>query len=165
MTTPTVNMPPLPVVAYRYKNNRGSGKFAYTFYSPEEEPGAYKDNCLDIDQLCKVSDAQAHATQRTADLEAKLAIAYRNGYVQGGIDAALELQRLQDARAALASTGTLPSTVEPTAQPAPSSVEHNLWVIKEWALLHLGGMHNITIAASSARAACLAAIAAGGDRT
>lgn len=33
-----------------------------------------------------------------------------------------------------------------------ATVERALWTIKEWALLHLGGWHNITIAANSAHA-------------
>ena len=75
MTTPTptidaVQMPPLPVVAYRYKNNRGNGEFAYVLHLPEEEPGAYRDNCLEIDRLCKVSDAQAYAAQQAVAVPA-----------------------------------------------------------------------------------------------
>lgn len=64
---------PLPVAVYRYKNNRGNGKFDYDCHAPENEAHAYRDNCLEIDALCKVSDAEAAITA----LEQELQRAYR----------------------------------------------------------------------------------------
>jgi len=68
MNTPTT--PVLPVVAFRYKENRGNGRFDYSYHLPEDESKAYKDNCLEIEPLCKVSDALAAiaATQSAAPI-------------------------------------------------------------------------------------------------
>ena len=68
MNTSTTPAPVLPVVAFRYKENRGNGRFDYSYHLPEDESKAYKDNCLEIEPLCKVSDALAAiaATQSAA---------------------------------------------------------------------------------------------------
>lgn len=68
MTTPAppnAQMPPLPVVAHLVINDCGDSWV-------QKHPGAYPSNA---EPLCKVSDAQAYAAQRTAELEAKLAAA------------------------------------------------------------------------------------------
>lgn len=74
MTTPTTPidaMPSLPVVAYRLPpcGNRRD----YTFTSNLEVKNDYFEPAWE--PLCKVSDAQAYAAQRCAELEAKLASA------------------------------------------------------------------------------------------
>lgn len=65
-TTPTVQMPPLPVVAYIMPERDGE-------YHGSDHVAAYRTQKAGWEPLCKVSDAQAHAAQRTAALEAKLA--------------------------------------------------------------------------------------------
>jgi hypothetical protein len=38
-------------VAYRFKNNRGNGKFDYAYYDADQVATAYRDNCLEITPL------------------------------------------------------------------------------------------------------------------
>ena len=56
-TEPT--KPHLPIAAYRFKENRGDGKFGYNYHLPEDYATAYRDNCIGIEPLCLVSDALA----------------------------------------------------------------------------------------------------------
>ncbi|MCA3067486.1 MAG: hypothetical protein ING73_11265 [Rhodocyclaceae bacterium] len=41
----------LEPVAYRFKNNRGNGKFDYAYYDADQVATAYRDNCLEITPL------------------------------------------------------------------------------------------------------------------
>jgi hypothetical protein len=45
-------------VAYRFKNNRGNGKFDYAYYDADQVATAYRDNCLEITPLFASPPAQ-----------------------------------------------------------------------------------------------------------
>ena len=38
-------------IAYRFKNNRGNGRFEYDYYDADEVSSAYRDNCIEITPL------------------------------------------------------------------------------------------------------------------
>lgn len=53
LPSPLHTAPPASVepVAYRFKNNRGNGKFDYAYYEADQVATAYYDNCLEITPL------------------------------------------------------------------------------------------------------------------